>query len=82
MWGHNVWNEDWKYKGNFYAGLFGNHMPDFNLDDPALREEFKNVMKFWMDKGVSGFRYDAAGHVYNSANNYCPDLQLYLSVSR
>ncbi|MCI5606068.1 MAG: alpha-amylase family glycosyl hydrolase [Spirochaetia bacterium] len=67
MWGHNVWNEDWKYKGNFYAGLFGNHMPDFNLDDPALREEFKNVMKFWMDKGVSGFRYDAAGHVYNSA---------------
>ena len=67
MWGHKVWNEDWKYKGNFYAGLFGSHMPDFNLDSPELREEFKNVMKFWMDKGVSGFRYDAAGHVYNSA---------------
>ena len=42
-------------------------MPDFNLDDPALRQEFKNVMKFWLDKGVAGFRYDAAGHVYNSA---------------
>jgi len=67
MWGHKVWNEDKKFPGNYYAGLFGNHMPDFNLDSPELREEFKHVMKFWLDKGVAGFRYDAAGHVYNSA---------------
>lgn len=67
MWGHKVWNEDRKYTGNYYAGLFGNHMPDFNLDSPELRNEFKKVSKFWMDKGVAGFRYDAAGHVYNSA---------------
>ncbi|MBB5226357.1 alpha-amylase [Treponema ruminis] len=67
MWGHKVWNEDRKFKGNYYAGLFGPHMPDYNLDSPALREEFKKVMKFWLDKGVAGFRYDAAGHIYNSA---------------
>jgi alpha-amylase len=64
IWGHRVWNE---YKGYYYAGLFSSSMPDFNLDDPALRQEFKNVMKFWLDKGVAGFRYDAASHVYNSA---------------
>ena len=67
MWGHKVWNEDKKFKGNYFAGLFGEHMPDFNLDSKELREEFKKVMKFWLDKGVAGFRYDAAGHVYNSA---------------
>ena len=67
MWGHRVWNEDKKFTGNYFAGLFGDHMPDFNLDSPELRNEFKKVMKFWLDKGVSGFRYDAAGHVYNSA---------------
>lgn len=64
IWGHKVWN---LYKGYYYAGLFGSSMPDYNLDDPALRQEFKNVMKFWLDKGVAGFRYDAASHVYNSA---------------
>lgn len=66
IWGHNLWNEDAEHKGNYYSGLFGPHMPDYNLDDPELRAEFKNVMKFWLEKGVSGFRYDAAGHVYNS----------------
>lgn len=69
MWGHRVWNEDKSHPGNYYAGLFGNHMPDFNLDSPELRDEFKRVVKFWLDKGVSGFRFDAAGHVYNSAKS-------------
>lgn len=66
IWGHKIWNEDSGRKGNYYCGLFGDHMPDFNLDCPELREEFKNVMKFWLEKGVTGFRYDAAGHVYNA----------------
>lgn len=66
-WNHPLWNEDSVYKGNYYCGLFGNHMPDFNLECKEVREEFKKVMKFWMDKGVNGFRYDAAGHVFNAA---------------
>ena len=51
---------------NYYAGLFSTNMPDFNMDERAVREEFKKVFKFWLDKGVSGFRFDAAGHIYNS----------------
>lgn len=51
---------------NYYAGLFSTGMPDFNMDEPAVREEFKKVFKFWLDKGVSGFRFDAAGHIYNA----------------
>ncbi|MCR5400939.1 MAG: alpha-amylase [Treponema sp.] len=52
---------------NYYAGLFSTGMPDYNLDEPAVRSEFKKVFKFWMDKGVDGFRFDAAGHAYNVA---------------
>ncbi len=51
---------------NYYAGLFSTGMPDFNMDEQAVREEFKKVFKFWLDKGVSGFRFDAAGHIYNA----------------
>ena len=51
---------------NYYAGLFSTNMPDFNMDERAVREEFKKVFKFWLDKGLSGFRFDAAGHIYNS----------------
>ncbi|AEE16131.1 alpha-amylase family glycosyl hydrolase [Treponema brennaborense] len=66
IWGHNVWNKDPK-TGTYYAGLFENGMPDFNLANPEVRAEFKKIVSFWMDKGVSGFRFDAAGHVFNSA---------------
>ena len=62
VWGHKLWN---KRASGYYAGLFYDGMPDFNLDSPELRQELKKVLAFWMDKGVSGFRFDAAGHVYN-----------------
>lgn len=74
--GGAIWNLDLMNKGTdskgremyyYYAGLFGSHMPDFNMDTQEVREEFKKVFKFWLDKGVSGFRFDAAGHIYNSA---------------
>ncbi len=51
---------DWKYEGKFWSG-----MPDLNLDNPSLREEIKDIMAFWMDKGVSGFRLDAAKEFFS-----------------
>ncbi|MDE5898695.1 MAG: alpha-amylase [Treponemataceae bacterium] len=75
IWGHKVWNVDLQNKGvakdgsdlyYYYAAVFDSSMPDFNMDEQAARDEFKNVFKFWLDKGVSGFRFDAAGHIYNS----------------
>ena len=62
VWGHNLWN---KVGNSYYAGEFFDGMPDFNLDSQELRAELKNVISFWMDKGVSGFRFDAAGHIYD-----------------
>jgi glycosidase len=64
IWGHNVWN---KVGDAYYAAIFDSSMPDFNLSTLAVREELKKIQKFWMDKGVAGFRYDAAVHIYNAA---------------
>lgn len=44
----------------YYEAMFSHDMPDLNLDNPALRQEIEKIMKFWMDKGVAGFRLDAA----------------------
>lgn len=43
----------------FYEARFSPRMPDFNLDEPAVRKEFKKIVKFWLDLGADGFRLDA-----------------------
>jgi glycosidase len=40
-------------------------MPDLNLASAAVRQEITDIMKFWLDKGVSGFRLDAAKEFYS-----------------
>jgi alpha-amylase len=57
--------------GTYYYGNFGPQMPDLNLDNAALRAEIEEIVKFWLDKGVSGFRLDAPMHYYeqNAAKN-------------
>ena len=49
----------------YYEGMFDFTMPDINLGSDATREEIKNIMQFWIDKGVSGFRLDAAKEFYS-----------------
>lgn len=46
--------------GFYYEAMFSPDMPDLNLDNPQVRTEIEKIMKFWLDKGVSGFRLDAA----------------------
>ncbi|XP_065222590.1 maltase 2-like [Planococcus citri] len=54
-----AWNEK---RGQFYLHQFGIRQPDFNLRDVELKKEIKKIMKFWLDRGVAGFRLDAAEH--------------------
>ena len=51
----------------FYEGMFDYTMPDINLGSQATREEIKNIMQFWLDKGVAGFRLDAAKEFYSGS---------------
>ena len=51
----------------YYEGMFDFTMPDINLGSDATREEIKNIMQFWIDKGVAGFRLDAAKEFYSGS---------------
>ena len=54
----------------FYEGEFTSSMPDTNLANPAVREEFENIAKFWIDMGVDGFRMDAVMHFSETDMNF------------
>ena len=48
----------------YYEGVFDYQMPDLNWGNEAVRSEVKAIMEFWIDKGVAGFRVDAAKEFY------------------
>ncbi|WP_163192792.1 alpha-amylase family glycosyl hydrolase [Clostridium thermarum] len=50
--------------GWYYEGVFWDQMPDLNLDNPEVRKEIENIGKFWIDKGVAGYRLDAVTSFY------------------
>lgn len=47
-----------------YESKFSYDMPDLNLASDAVRQEIRDIMQFWLDKGVAGFRLDAAKEFY------------------
>lgn len=49
----------------YYEGVFDYAMPDLNLGNEQVRQEIRDIMKFWLDKGVAGFRVDAAKEFYS-----------------
>lgn len=49
--------------GEYYCGVFGSSMPDLNWSNPVVQEEMINIALYWMEKGVDGFRLDAAIHL-------------------
>ncbi|WP_016906823.1 glycoside hydrolase family 13 protein [Streptomyces xiaopingdaonensis] len=46
--------------GEWYLHLFAPEQPDFNWQHPAVHDEFRSVLRFWLDTGVDGFRIDVA----------------------
>ena len=53
----------WYYEARFWSG-----MPDLNLDNEAVRGELEKVVRFWLDKGVDGFRLDAVTSYYTDSH--------------
>lgn len=54
---YQVPGTEWYYEGAFWSG-----MPDMNLKSEAVRKEYEDIAAFWIEKGVDGFRVDAAKH--------------------
>ena len=46
--------------GDWYLHLFAPEQPDLNWENPKVREEFEDVLRFWLDRGVDGIRIDSA----------------------
>jgi len=53
----SAWEYDTRTE-EYYLHLFAKKQPDLNMDNPAVREEVKKIMRFWLDMGVDGFRED------------------------
>ncbi|NUS15033.1 MAG: glycoside hydrolase family 13 protein [Streptomyces sp.] len=58
--------------GEWYLHLFAPEQPDFDWDHPAVHEEFRSVLRFWLDLGVDGFRIDVAHGLVKAAG--LPDI--------
>jgi alpha-glucosidase len=46
--------------GQWYLHIFDTKQPDFNWEHPEVRAEFESILRFWLDRGVDGFRVDVA----------------------
>jgi len=60
-----VWN---KARGQFYLAEFMKGQPSLNWSHPPVREEIKDVVRFWLDKGVDSFRVDVMNHIGKDPN--------------
>jgi maltose alpha-D-glucosyltransferase / alpha-amylase len=59
---------------SYYWHRFFSQQPDLNYDNPAVREEIWNVMKFWLEVGVDGFRLDAVPYLVEREGTSCENL--------
>lgn len=59
---------------SYYWHRFFSHQPDLNFDNPAVREAIWNVMKFWLELGVDGFRLDAVPYLVEREGTSCENL--------
>ena len=65
------WNtfagDPWRNNGNgWYYGVFSPLMPDFNLENPDVIDYHEDNLRFWLNKGVDGFRFDAVGVLFEN----------------
>ncbi|MBV8475685.1 MAG: maltose alpha-D-glucosyltransferase [Acidobacteria bacterium] len=58
----------------YYWHRFFGHQPDLNWDNPAVRAEMWEIMKFWLDMGVDGFRLDAVPYLIEREGTNCENL--------
>ncbi len=68
-------NWSWDEKaGQYYWHRFYASQPDLNYDNPAVQDEMINVVKFWLDLGVDGFRADAVPYLFEREGTSCESL--------
>jgi alpha-glucosidase len=66
-WGGSAWTLD-DARGEYYLHLFAPEQPDLNWHNEDLREDFEAILRFWLDRGVDGFRIDVAHGLVKDAS--------------
>ncbi|HUH14732.1 MAG TPA: alpha-amylase family glycosyl hydrolase [Gaiellaceae bacterium] len=51
-------------RGKYYLHLFAPEQPDLDWHNPAVKDEFEPILRFWLDRGVDGFRIDVGHSLY------------------
>ncbi len=62
----DAWEFDEK-SGEYYLHLFAKGQPDLNYHNPAVLNEIKDIMRFWLQKGIAGFRCDVINIIWKSS---------------
>jgi oligo-1,6-glucosidase len=82
---HDAWLYD-SLTNAYYLHYFSRKQPDLNWENPKLRQEVYDIMKFWADKGIDGFRLDAFGFAAKDTSfpafpaGYEKDFMLYYAM--
>jgi maltose alpha-D-glucosyltransferase / alpha-amylase len=66
-----TWDEQ---AGAYYWHRFFGHQPDLNYDNPEVQEAMLDVLRFWLDLGLDGFRLDAVPYLFEREGTNCENL--------
>jgi maltose alpha-D-glucosyltransferase/alpha-amylase len=61
-------------RGQYYWHRFFHHQPDLNYENPEVQEAMLNVLRFWLDLGIDGFRLDAVPYLFEVDGTSCENL--------
>jgi maltose alpha-D-glucosyltransferase/alpha-amylase len=62
-------------RGQYYWHRFFTHQPDLNFENPRVQDAMIEVLRFWLDLGIDGFRLDAVPYLYEREGTNCENLK-------
>ena len=68
------WTWDPVARQYFWHRFFSHRQPDLNYDNPRVRQEMLDIMAFWLDRGIDGFRVDAVPYLFEREGTNCENL--------
>jgi maltose alpha-D-glucosyltransferase/alpha-amylase len=69
---------NWAYdpvRGQYFWHRFFSHQPDLNFENPKVQDAMIEVLRFWLDLGIDGFRLDAVPYLYEREGTNCENLK-------
>jgi maltose alpha-D-glucosyltransferase / alpha-amylase len=74
---HDTETSNWTWdpqRGQYYWHRFFHHQPDLNFENPDVQAAMMNVVHYWLDLGIDGFRLDAVPYLFEEEGTNCENL--------